>query len=138
MMANTFCSSTISRQACTALVGLYLSSRKTTSTLRPLTPPFSWRNFQYRSLLASKARWGNGAAPVTGAWIPILIVVSVTPVRSGTPENASRGGAGVGAASPGPGGGAGDGAGGPMAPAARAVDGCGGAALVPRAVGRAG
>src|SRR5437762_2625126 len=83
----------------------------------------------------SKVRWGNGAAPVTGAWIPILIVVSVTPVRSGTPENASRGGAGVGAASPGPGWGAGDGAGGPMTAAARAVGGSGGAVLVVAAVG---
>src|SRR5436309_7106886 len=128
MMRKTWSFSIISRQACTALVGLYLSSRKTTSTLRPWTPPLSWRNFQYRLLLASKARWGKGAAPVTGAWIPIRMVVSVTPVRSGSPPTASRGGGGAGAGPDGPGGGAGAGAGGPMADAGR-VD-CGSDAAV--------
>src|SRR5436305_7505167 len=111
MMAKTFCCSTISRQTCTALVGLYWSSRKTTSTLRPWTPPFSARCFQYRSALCSKALWGKGAAPVTGAWIPIRMVVSVTPVRSGSPSKASRGGAGAGA--------------GPLAPGERGGDGDG-------------
>src|SRR5437879_8923286 len=133
MMAKTFSFSTISRHTCTALVGLYWSSRKTTWTLRPCTPPLAARNFQYRSLLSWKALLGKGAAPVTGAWIPILMVVSVTPVRSGSPSKASRGGAGVGAGPPGSGcgAGAGAGAGGPMTGAgwpAAGPDGAGPAA----------
>src|SRR5438270_10450239 len=111
MMAKTFSFSTVSRHTCTALVGLYWSSRKTTWTLRPCTPPLAARNFQYRSLLSWKALLGKGAAPVTGAWIPIRMVVSVTPVRSGSPSKASRGGAGAGA--------------GPLAPGERDGDGDG-------------
>src|SRR4051812_13531616 len=104
MMRKTFSFSIISRHTWTAVLGLYLSSRKTTWTLRPWTPPFSARYFQYRSLLASKALWGNGAAPVTGAWMPIRMVVSSTPVRSTGPSRVSRGGAGVGPGPLGPGG----------------------------------
>src|SRR5438309_10939839 len=126
MMAKTFSFSTISRHTCTALVGLYWSSRKTTWTLRPCTPPLAARNFQYRSLLSWKALLGKGAAPVTGAWIPILMVVSVTPVRSGSPSTASRGGGGAGGGPLGSGGGAGDGAGGPKTGAAWAAWAAGG------------
>src|SRR5581483_3810059 len=47
----------------------------------------------------SNALWGKGAAPVIGAWIPMRIFVSVTPVRSPAPD---AGGAGMGAVAPGP------------------------------------
>src|SRR5258707_10055371 len=112
MRANTFSFSTMSRQPWTALVGSNSSSRKTTSTLRPWTPPVSARYFQYRSLLFSKVLSGNGAAPVTGAWTPIRILVGVTPVRSTGPSISCRGGvggSGGGAGVPGAGGFDGDG-----------------------------
>src|SRR5918999_3066249 len=46
-------------------------------TRRPLFP-FS----QYRSLPASNELALRGAAPVRGAWMPILMVVALTPVVS--------------------------------------------------------
>src|SRR5688572_999018 len=58
--------------------------------------------------------------------MPILMVLSSTPVRSGSPSNASRRGAGGGGGALGGGCGAGDGAGGPMTGPASAAEGVGG------------
>jgi hypothetical protein len=53
--------------------------------LRPKIPPFSAMNFQYRSLDFSRLSSGIGAAPVSGAWMPITISFSETPSRSWGP-----------------------------------------------------
>ncbi len=68
-----------------AVFGVYLSSLKMTLTFdRPSTfsPLVSVTQRQYRSVDFSKEAAGSGAAPVTGAWTPTVIVSALVPVVS--------------------------------------------------------
>src|SRR3712207_3870956 len=82
---NTFSLSARSLHLTRATSGRNWSSSKITSTLRPKIPPARLTASKYTPTAFSNDLWGIAAAPVTGACIPILIVVSVTPVVSPAP-----------------------------------------------------